>query len=92
MRDSAPAYNEYARYKTAETIKDVETRIPVIEERLQVSKRVSTHDVTITKEPTKETKTVEVPVMHEELTIERRRGAELPQKSRCRARRRSRCP
>lgn len=72
MRDSPPDYSEYARYKTKELPADIETRIPVIEERMNVSKRVSTSEATITKEPTSETKTMEVPVTHEELSVERR--------------------
>ena len=73
-RDSAPDYNEYTRYKESEheVPADAETRIPLIEERLNVSKSKSTSEATITKEPVTETKTVEVPVTHEELTIERR--------------------
>jgi len=72
VRDSPPDYSEYTRYRSAELPTDIETKIPVIEERMQVSKRVSTEEATITKEPTTETKTVEVPVTHEEMTIERR--------------------
>src|SRR5215210_9150713 len=73
MRDSAPDYDEYTRYKQSEEVlPDVETRIPLIEERLNVSKRTSTSEATITKEPVTETKTVEVPVTHEELIVERR--------------------
>ena len=77
-RDSAPDYNEYTRYKESEqqVPADAETRIPLIEERLNVSKSKSTSEATITKEPVTETKTVEVPVTHEELTIERRPGGE----------------
>lgn len=71
-RDAAPAYDEYSKFKIRDQPRDIETRIPVIEERLQVSKRVSTDEATITKEPMTETKTVEVPVTHEEMTIERR--------------------
>ena len=71
--DSPPDYNEYNRYKTSEEVPaDVETRIPLIEERLNVSKHTSTSEATITKEPTTETKTIEVPVTHEELIVERR--------------------
>jgi uncharacterized protein (TIGR02271 family) len=72
LRDSAPAANEFARYRTSEAPTDIETRIPVIEERMNVSKRTSTTEATITKEPMTETKEVEVPVTHEELTVERR--------------------
>ena len=71
-RDSAPGYSEYTRYRSTEMPMDVETRIPVIEERLNVSKRVSTSEATITKEPVTEEKTMEVPVTHEELSVERR--------------------
>ncbi len=76
-RDSPPGDNEYSQNKTQETPSDVETRIPLIEERLNVSKSTSTSEATITKEPVTETKTVEVPVTHEELTVERRPAGEL---------------
>src|SRR5215218_2833961 len=72
MRNSPPDYNEYTRYRTSEAPAEIETRIPVIEERMQVSKRVAMDEATITKEPMTETKTVEVPVTHEEMTVERR--------------------
>jgi uncharacterized protein (TIGR02271 family) len=72
MRDSAPNYNEYDRYRTAEMPTEIETRIPLMSEKLNVQKRTSTSEATITKEPMTETKTVEVPVTHEELTVERR--------------------
>ena len=49
-----------------------ETTVPVIEERLGVSKSQSTREATITKTPVTETKTVEVPVTHEEISVERR--------------------
>jgi uncharacterized protein (TIGR02271 family) len=71
-RDSPPQYDEYTRFKKADMAADIETRIPLIEERLDVSKRVNTGQVTITKEPVTETKTVEVPVTHEEVRVERR--------------------
>ncbi|HKU49856.1 MAG TPA: YsnF/AvaK domain-containing protein [Nitrososphaera sp.] len=70
--DAAPTSDQYDRYRTAEMPQDIETRIPVIEERLNVSKRVSTDEATIRKTPVTETKTVEVPVTHEEVSIERR--------------------
>ena len=49
-----------------------ESTIQLTEEKLDVSKNTSESLATITKEPTTETKTVEVPVTHEEVTIERR--------------------
>jgi uncharacterized protein (TIGR02271 family) len=48
------------------------TTVPLTEERLDASKRESTREATITKEPVTETKTVEVPVTHEEISVERR--------------------
>lgn len=72
-RDSPPTYEEYSqKYKTGDISGDIETRIPVIEERLEVKKRVSADEATIVKEPVTETKTMEVPVTHEELRVERR--------------------
>ena len=49
-----------------------ETVVPITEESLDASKRESTVDATIIKEPVKETKTVEVQVTHEEISVERR--------------------
>jgi uncharacterized protein (TIGR02271 family) len=48
------------------------TTIPLIEERLNVSKKTSTTQYTITKEPVTDKKTMEVPVTHEELVVEKR--------------------
>ena len=61
---------QQAKANVSET--DTESRVPLIEERLNVDKRTSTEEATITKEPVTETKTVEVPVTHEEITIEKR--------------------
>jgi uncharacterized protein (TIGR02271 family) len=49
-----------------------ETTVPLIEERLNVSKKTSTSQYTIRKEPITEKKTIEVPVTHEELVVEKR--------------------
>jgi uncharacterized protein (TIGR02271 family) len=46
--------------------------IPIIEEKLNVSKKIITDEATIIKEPVTETKTIEVSVMHEEIVIEKR--------------------
>ena len=79
MRDSPPIADEYSSSYTRDEDKpnlsretDTETRIPLVEERLNVSKEESTEEATVTKEPITETKTVEVPVTHEEVTIEKR--------------------
>jgi len=57
---------------TANKSKVEETTVPVTEERLGVSKSQSTKEATITKTPVTETKTIEVPVTHEEVSVERR--------------------
>ena len=76
MRDSPPTANEYSSSYTKDDKSNVsqgtDTRVPLMEERLNVSKRKSAEEATITKEPVTETKTVDVPVTHEEVTIEKR--------------------
>jgi uncharacterized protein (TIGR02271 family) len=57
---------------TTDRTKVEETTVPVTGERLGVSKSQSTREATITKTPVTETKTVEVPVTHEEISVERR--------------------
>jgi uncharacterized protein (TIGR02271 family) len=57
---------------TQETVESAEKTIPLTEERLEVSKNVQEQQATITKKPVTQTKTVEVPVTHEEVSIERR--------------------
>jgi uncharacterized protein (TIGR02271 family) len=49
-----------------------ESTVPVIEEQLNVSKKTSITQYTITKDPITEKKTIEVPVTHEELIVEKR--------------------
>ena len=58
--------------QTQDNAQNVEETIPLTEERLDVSKNVQEQQATITKRPVTETKTVEVPVTHEEVSIERR--------------------
>jgi uncharacterized protein (TIGR02271 family) len=49
-----------------------ETTVPLIEERLNVSKKTSATQYTITKEPITEKKTIEVRLTHDELVVEKR--------------------
>jgi uncharacterized protein (TIGR02271 family) len=62
--------------KTEKKGGEEERVVPVIEEKLNVSKKVITDEATIIKEPVTETKTIEVSVMHEEIDIEKRPTAE----------------
>jgi uncharacterized protein (TIGR02271 family) len=57
---------------TSTAAADIERPIPVIEEKLEVSKKETMQEAKIIKEPTKETQTAEVELMHEELIIEKR--------------------
>jgi uncharacterized protein (TIGR02271 family) len=56
---------------TSTTASDIERPIPVIEEKLDVSKKETMQEAKIIKEPIKETQTAEVELMHEELIIEK---------------------
>ena len=49
-----------------------ETEVPLTDEKLNVSKEIQQSQATITKEPVKETKKVEVTLTHEEIIIEKR--------------------
>jgi len=51
---------------------DPERPIPVIEERLEISKKETIVEAKVIKKPVKETKSVEVELTHEELIIEKR--------------------
>jgi len=79
--DNADVYeakpsNIVTRGHRQEDKKDEETTVPLIEERLNVSKRTSTNQYTITKEPVTEKKTIEVSITHEELVVEKRPAKE----------------
>ncbi len=57
---------------TQQQQEEEEETIPLTEEKIDVSKDTQESQSRITKEPITETKTVEVPVTHEEIAIERR--------------------
>jgi len=61
-----------------EARKAEETVIPVTGETIDATTRESTREATVIKEPVTETKTVEVPVTHEEISIERRDVSDRP--------------
>ena len=58
-------------YDTSNKSRD-EIIIPLMSENLEVNKTELIADAIITKEPVRETKTIQVPVMREELVLERR--------------------
>ena len=69
---SSPNHLKPRSDQVSSTLESEETTIPLTEEKLDVAKRVEESQTTITKEPVTETKTMEVPVTHEEVSIERR--------------------
>ena len=56
--------------KSLSNTKTEEEIIPLMAEKLDIAKTEVEDEVIITKEPVKDTKTEQIPVMHEELTIE----------------------
>ena len=73
IMESAPSDERFSHYKERKDLPaDIETRIPLIGEKLNVSKTQREQELRIKKEPVIEQKSVEVPVTHEEVTIERR--------------------
>ena len=75
--DSPPALNTDIEKDYEEKEKSESTHVPLVEERLDISKRDVTYkEATLTKEPVTETKTIEVPLTHEELIVERRSASE----------------
>lgn len=64
--------NDLSTYSSSIDSKNNDIVIPLMSEELVVTKKEVIDEVTITKEPTKETKTEQVQLMHEEINIERR--------------------
>ena len=67
---SSPKSSQSKPDQVSSTLESEETTIPLTEEKLDVAKRVEESQTPITKEPVTETKTMEVPVTHEEVSIE----------------------
>ncbi len=65
-------FDEYPSFESSDMSKELETKIPVMGESLDVSKRLTEDNVDIIKKPVKETKTVEIELTREMVTIERR--------------------
>jgi uncharacterized protein (TIGR02271 family) len=66
------AFEGYSSFKASDMSKDLETTIPLLSEELEVSKKVIEDNINIIKEPKKETKTAQIELMHEKVTIEKR--------------------
>lgn len=66
------AFNDKSSSGSLSTTTKEEMSIPLISEDLQVTKNISEDNIKIVKEPIKETKTVQIKLMREKITIERR--------------------
>ncbi len=64
-------FEGYTSFKSSDMTKELETKIPVMAQHLEVSKRLTENKVKIIKEPIKEIKKVDIDLTHEEITIER---------------------
>ena len=67
-----PSLTQGTKIQSTSTAVDTKRPIPVIEEKLEVSKKETIQEAKVIKEPIKETETVEVELKHEELIIEKR--------------------
>ena len=72
LRDSSPVLSQSQFMREDATITDDLVIVPVMAERLDVSKNTYSQEAKIIKQSITETKTTEVPLMHDELYIETR--------------------
>jgi stress response protein YsnF len=70
--DKSALSSSESREKSEFQRQDLASPIPVIEERLEISKKETIVEAKVIKKPVKETKSVEVELTHEELIIEKR--------------------
>ena len=66
-----PKFKDYPTFKASDMSGEMETKIPVISENLEISKKIVEDQVDIIKDPVKETKTVEIELTYEKVSIER---------------------
>ncbi|VFJ15195.1 YsnF/AvaK domain-containing protein [Candidatus Nitrosocosmicus franklandus] len=66
-----PQFKDYSTFKASDMSREIETKIPVIGENLQVAKKIVEDKVDIIKDPIKETRTVEIELTYEKISIER---------------------
>ena len=72
LRDSPPVFSQDQSTGKAASITDDLIIVPVMAERLDIIKKVSSQETTLIKESISEIKTVEVPLAHDELYIKTR--------------------
>ena len=65
-------FEGYSSFKSSDMSHEVQTTIPLIDEKLEVTKKTIEENIQIIKEPIKETKIVEVELIHDKVTITKR--------------------
>ena len=65
-------FEGYSSFKSSDMSHGVQTTIPLIDEKLEVTKKTIEENMLIIKEPIKETKIVEVELIHDKVTITKR--------------------
>jgi stress response protein YsnF len=65
-------FEGYSSFKSSDMSQEVQTTIPLIDEKLEVTKKTIEENMLIIKEPIKETKIVEVELIHDKVTITKR--------------------
>ena len=66
-----PQFKDYSTFKSSDMSGEIETKIPVIGENLEIAKKIVEDKVDIIKDPVKETKSVEIELTYEKVSIER---------------------
>src|ERR687889_1389943 len=61
--DGGQKFEGYSSFKSSDMSKELETKIPVMAENLEITKSIAEDSVDIIKEPVIETKTVEIELM-----------------------------
>lgn len=65
-------FTGYSSFKSSDMSKEVQTTIPLIDEKLEITKKTIEENLEIIKKPIKETKTVELELMYDKVTIMKR--------------------
>jgi len=65
-------FEGYSSFKSSDMSQEVQTIIPLIDEKLEVTKKTIEEDMQIIKEPIKETKNVEIELIYDKITITKR--------------------
>ncbi len=70
-------FEGYSSFKSSDMSHEVQTTIPLIDEKLEVTKKTIEENMQIIKEPIKETKNVEIELVHDKITIIKRAFKEI---------------